>query len=87
MIVTVYVLKGESGKRYICITNNLGRRLKEHRSGTTKGGQILGEFELLYKEQYLDYKEARIREKFLKSGIGRKYLDDMENRTRPAGGG
>jgi putative endonuclease len=87
MIVTVYVLKGESGKRYIGITNNLGRRLKEHRSGTTKGGQILGEFELLYKEQYLDYKEARIREKFLKSGIGRKYLDDMENRTRPAGGG
>ena len=86
-MVTVYVLKATSGKRYVGITRTLERRLKEHRSGATKGGQILGEFSLLHTEQYADYRSAREREKFLKSGAGRQWLDQLEARTRPASGG
>ncbi|MBW2104623.1 MAG: GIY-YIG nuclease family protein [Deltaproteobacteria bacterium] len=41
-MVTLYVLKGETGRRYVGITNNLSRRLHEHRAKNSKGGQMLG---------------------------------------------
>ena len=76
-MITLYILKGS--KRYIGITNNLDRRLKEHQSKSSKGSQIIGEFKLIYTEEFLDYKSARIREKFLKSGKGRAWIDKLEN--------
>ena len=85
--VTVYVLLGASGKRYVGITNNLARRLREHASGGTKAGQILGSFTVIHTEEYPDHATARQREKFLKSGQGRKWLDSAELRPRPARGG
>jgi len=50
---------------------------KEHCSNTSKGAQIIGEFVVLYTEKYANYKSAKKREKFLKSGQGRKWLDDF----------
>jgi len=85
-MITLYVLKGKNGKRYIGITNNLNRRLKEHRSKKSKGGQILGEFVLLHTEEYADHKSARKREKFLKSGQGRQWLNNLEQIPEPARG-
>jgi len=78
-MVTLYVLKGKNGKRYVGIANDLTRRLKEHRSTTSKGSQILGEFVVLHTEIYADYKSARKREKFMKSGQGREWLDEFES--------
>jgi putative endonuclease len=86
MTVTVYVLQGKE-KRYVGITNNLTRMLAEHRAGHTKGAQIVGQFRLLHKEKYPDYKSARRREKFLKSGIGREFLNQLYPATGPAYGG
>jgi putative endonuclease len=86
-MVVLYVLKGKTGKRYIGITNNLSRRLREHRMKTTKAGQILESYSLLHTEEFPDYRAARKREIFLKSGQGRKWLDDFETGSRPAGGG
>ena len=83
-MVTVYVLKGESGKRYVGITNNLERRLKEHRSRHSKAGQLIGKFTVIHTESFADHKAARLREKFLKSGKGRKWLDMMENESESA---
>jgi len=85
--VTLYVLKGKTGKRYIGITNDLSRRLREHRAKNTKGGQLLKEIRVLYTEEFPDHNLARKREKFLKSGQGRKWLDEMESKTGPARGG
>jgi len=85
--IILYVLKGDNGKRYVGITNNLKRRIGEHTRRETKGGQILGEeFKLLLTETYPDYKTAREREKFLKSGQGRKLLSELEIKTRIAKG-
>jgi len=88
MRVTLYVLKSQaSGRRYVGITNDLVRQLREHSSGKTKAGQILGDYVLLHTEEFVDHVRARAREKFLKSGQGRKWLDGLDARTRPAMGG
>ena len=74
-MITLYDLQSiESGKKYIGITNDLERRLHEHKSGRTKGGQLTAPFILLHTEKYSDYPSAREREKFLKSGQGREWL-------------
>jgi putative endonuclease len=86
-VVIIYVLKGESGKRYVGITNNLPRRLQEHRIKSSKAGQLLGTFSLLHTEEFPDYKTARKREIYLKSGQGRKWLDDLESKSGSAKGG
>jgi putative endonuclease len=86
-VITLYVLKGENGKRYVGITNDLSRRLKEHRGGRSKGSQVLGDFVVLHTEEYVNYKSARKREKFLKSGQGRLWLNKFESQSEPAKGG
>jgi predicted GIY-YIG superfamily endonuclease len=59
-MIVVYVLEG-ANKRYVGITNNLKRRLSEHKSGHTKGSQIIGQFKLLHTEEFADYPSARQR--------------------------
>ncbi len=86
-MITLYVLKGKNGKRYVGITNDLDRRIREHRSNKTKGSQVIGEFVVLHTEKYADHKSARKREKFLKSGQGRKWLNEFESQSEPAKGG
>jgi putative endonuclease len=85
-VVTLYVLKGETGKRYVGITNDLPRRIREHRTKMTKAGQILGDFSLLHIEEFPDHRDARERKKFLKSGQGRKWLDSLEVESPSARG-
>ena len=88
MKIKLHTIKGlTTGKHYIGITNNLARRLQEHTSGATKGGQVIGVFELLHTEEFADYPSARKREKFLKSGQGRKWIKENIAETRPAKGG
>jgi putative endonuclease len=86
-MITLYVLKGNSGKRYIGITNDLNRRISEHRSKKTKGSQVLGNFTVWHTGEYPDHQSARKREKFLKSGQGRKWLDEFEPKSKPAKNG
>ncbi|MFH1956771.1 MAG: GIY-YIG nuclease family protein [Patescibacteria group bacterium] len=75
----VYVLKSlRNGKRYIGSTELLPKeRLKEHNYGANKFTKRNGPFELIYQESHPDKTTARKRENFLKSGVGRKYLDEM----------
>ena len=71
-IVYILKLKGKKSS-YIGVTENIERRLEEHKTGkvkSTKGG-----FEkLIYTEEYTNKKEAWKREKFLKSGKGREWI-------------
>ena len=83
-MVFVYVLRDETGKRYVGITNNIDRRIAEHRAKHSKAGQLLTEFQLVLREAHPDYTSARKREKFLKSGQGRAWLDSRLNRSEPA---
>jgi len=85
-MIVVYVLQGKS-KRYVGITNDLNRRLAEHKSGHTKSAQVIGQFKLLHTEEFSDYKSARKREKYLKSGQGREFLGELYPATGSACGG
>ncbi|MFA5022662.1 MAG: GIY-YIG nuclease family protein [Candidatus Paceibacterota bacterium] len=73
---TVYVLKDISGKIYKGMTNNLERRLKEHRSGHTVTTSKMGELSVVYTENYGTLFEARKRELYFKSAAGRRFLKD-----------
>ena len=73
----VYVLKSErNGKRYIgCTKKDAETRLREHNMGSNEWTKINKPFRLLYEEAFEDKTKALQREKFLKSGQGRKFLD------------
>lgn len=77
----VYVLKSlKDGKWYIGYTSDLRKRFVEHSKnirGWTKGR---GPFEIIYYEASLDEKDARSRELYLKTGMGRRYLNNRLKR-------
>ncbi len=79
-MVILYVIKSIGKKfRYVGITNNLIRRLEQHNNGYNKQTKYYKPFELIITEEFIDYKGARKREIFLKSGVGRKFLDQIKN--------
>jgi predicted GIY-YIG superfamily endonuclease len=75
--IVLYVLRSPADeRRYVGITKNLVRRLGEHRRKQSRGSERLETFELVLHESYPSYLEARAREKFLKSGQGRRWPDE-----------
>ena len=72
----VYLLENENDKSwYIGFTTNIKERVDAHNQG--KGGRttkLKADWKLIYHEMYLDKMDAIGREKFLKSGSGRRYL-------------
>lgn len=74
----VYVLKSQSsGRRYLGYTSNLKKRLDDHNTGESRYTKNRGPGELAYKELHVTKTEALKREKFLKSGKGREFLDKI----------
>ena len=76
---TVYILKDKNNKYYKGLTNNIVRRLKEHKSGHTITTSKMKDIELIYKEEYVAFNEARAREKYFKTAAGRKMLKKLLN--------
>ena len=74
---TVYILWSDKlQKRYIGSCEDIKLRIKQHNNGEskfTKGGTP---WILIYSEERNTNSEARKRELFLKSGVGRKWLDE-----------
>ena len=73
----VYVLRSKKDhKRYIGLTNNLGKRLDEHNKGKVVATKNRVPFELVYFEEFENRKLAANREKFFKTGKGREFLEN-----------
>jgi putative endonuclease len=71
----VYVLQsGFDAGLYIGYSANLRRRLAQHEAGDSVATAHRGPWKLIYYEAYLEETDARGREEFLKSGLGRKHL-------------
>ena len=72
----VYVLKSEkSGVRYIGMTEHVENRLIQHNSGKSRFTKGHMPWVLVYSEEVGSSVDARKREKYLKSGLGRQFLD------------
>ncbi len=71
----VYILHSlKDNGFYTGYTEDVQRRLKEHNSGQENSTRNRTPFILIYFEAYKNKKDALGREKFLKSGSGKRYL-------------
>ncbi len=76
----LYIIRSNTDKKfYTGITDKINRRLQEHNGhrSSTKSTVNRENFELVYVEECANRIEARIREKFWKSGQGREYRDEL----------
>ena len=62
---------------YIGYSSNLRRRLREHVEGNAFATSHRGPWKLVYYEAYLEQADALGREKYLKSGAGRRVLQSQ----------
>ncbi|MFA5021613.1 MAG: GIY-YIG nuclease family protein [Patescibacteria group bacterium] len=70
-----YILKSEKdGKLYVGYTDDLDKRFTEHQKGLVKSTAERRPLRLVYYEACLDKNKALKREKYFKTGFGRRYL-------------
>jgi putative endonuclease len=74
---TVYILEDDNKKLYKGLTNNLKRRLLEHKSGHSITTSKMKGLKVIYHEEYNGFEEARRRELYLKSAAGRRFLKNV----------
>ena len=74
MTYVVYVLQGEDGRFYKGMTNDLNRRLAEHRRGKTRTTRLMRNLQVVYTENCQTEKEALVRERYFKTAAGRQFL-------------
>ena len=71
----VYVIKSlKESRLYKGQTHNIEKRMIEHNSGKTKSTKGYLPWELVYFESFKTKEDALLREKYLKTGIGREFL-------------
>jgi putative endonuclease len=71
----VYVLRSAADDGfYIGYSSNLRRRLVQHSGGASFATSFRGPWKLIYYEAYLEQADALGRERYLKSGSGRRFL-------------
>lgn len=74
-MVYTYVLQSmKDNKFYTGSTNDLRRRIKEHEEGKIPSSRYRKPFKLIYYESCLNDHDARLREKYLKTAWGKRYI-------------
>ena len=75
IMFNVYAIKSKiKNYIYVGMTIDLVDRVKGHNDGREKTTRPYRPFELIYTEIHQTRKEARIREKYFKSGVGKDFL-------------
>jgi len=75
----VYAIRSEVRNYiYVGMTGNIERRLKEHNNGENRSTKAYKPFVLIYTETFQTRVEAREKEKYLKSGIGKEFLKNLK---------
>ena len=71
----VYLLESTIDKSwYIGYSSDLGKRFASHNAGSNKSTKSKRPLKIIYYEAYLDRHDAKGRERFLKSGSGRRFI-------------
>jgi predicted GIY-YIG superfamily endonuclease len=77
-MIEVYALVSKvNGNIYVGMALNAQNRLKEHNSGKSRYTKSFRPWILFRIENFPNWKEARVREKYLKSGIGKEFLKTL----------
>ena len=77
----VYVIQSAlDNKWYTGCTDDLRKRFIQHSKGGVRSTKNRGPFTLIYYEASLEIHNAYSREKYLKSGIGKRYLKNRMKR-------
>ena len=78
----VYVIQSlKSGNWYTGFTGDLRKRFNEHQSNKSTYTKGRGPFKMIYYEASLHKEDAKAREKYLKSGMGKRYLKNRLKRS------
>ena len=80
MFYTYVLLSKRDGRLYTGSTKDLRKRFSEHNNGKVSSTKSRGPFELIYYEACLNEQDARAREKYLKTGMGKRYLKNRIKR-------
>ncbi|HUT22663.1 MAG TPA: GIY-YIG nuclease family protein [Candidatus Bipolaricaulota bacterium] len=62
---------------YVGTAINPHKRIRQHNTGKSRTTKPYMPFEIITIEKFANRKEARKREKYLKSGIGKEYLKSL----------
>ena len=77
----VYVVKStQDGKLYTGFTSDLRKRFREHNAGKVSSTKNRGPFVLIYYEACINEQDATAREKYLKTGMGKRYIKNRLKR-------
>ena len=68
-------------KWYTGYTNDLRKRFIQHNNNQSTYTKNRGPFEIIYYEASLNEQDAKDRERYLKSGMGKKYLKNRLKRS------
>jgi putative endonuclease len=74
-MVEVYaILSIPSNEIYVGMALSAEKRLKEHNNGKNRFTKGLRPWKIIHIEYFADWNSARVREKYLKSGVGKEFL-------------
>lgn len=73
----VYILRGKNGYLYIGYSEDLRNRFQSHNTKQVRSTKPYRPFELIHYEAYHNKKDAKRREKYLKTNRGRTTLITM----------
>ena len=82
MFYTYVIRSKKDDNWYTGSTNNIRKRLKEHNDNKVSSTKSRTPFELIYYEACMNEQDARAREKYLKSGMGKRYLKNRLKRSQ-----
>ena len=80
MFYTYILLGKKDNKMYTGFTGDLRKRFNRHNSNLVSSTKNRGPFQLIYYESCLNEQDARSREKYLKTGTGKRYLKNRLKR-------
>jgi len=81
MFYYAYLLQSiKDGRFYTGFTSDLRKRFNQHNNDESTYTKGRGPFKLIYYEACLDLKDARQREKYLKSGRGKRFIHERLKR-------
>jgi putative endonuclease len=76
-----YIIQSKKDKRlYTGCTSDLRKRFREHNELLVSSTKGRGPFILIYYEACMNKKDAFTREEYLKSGMGKRYLNNRLKR-------